>query len=172
MLKTLEKTREDAFYIVSEEFLNSFIQGIKNGTTEDFREKVRGKNLLLLDDVQFLAGKKAVSEELLHTLNHYIENEKGVVLVSDVKPKELVGFPERLISRVYSGLVTDIEKPDKDLLYTFIKNSTVESDLSKKLIYFRSPIGKGLIGKNKNDLVEITTPAGLKNFEIKDVKYF
>jgi len=47
-----------------------------------------------------------------------------------------------------------------------------EADLSKKLIYFRSPIGKGLIGKNKNDLVEITTPAGLKNFEIKDVKYF
>ena len=47
-----------------------------------------------------------------------------------------------------------------------------EADLSKKLIYFRSPIGEGLIGKNKNDLVEITTPAGLKNFEIKDVKYF
>tara|TARA_Y100000588_G_scaffold126792_1_gene139015 strand:- start:355 stop:831 length:477 start_codon:yes stop_codon:yes gene_type:complete len=47
-----------------------------------------------------------------------------------------------------------------------------EADLTKKLIYFRSPIGKGLIGKNKNDLVEITTPAGLKNFEIKDVKYF
>ena len=47
-----------------------------------------------------------------------------------------------------------------------------EADLSKKLIYFKSPIGKGLIGKNKNDLVEITTPAGLKNFEIKDVKYF
>ena len=70
LLKTLEKTREDAFYIGSEEFLNSFIQGIKNGTTEDFREKVRGKNLLLLDDVQFLVGKKAVSEELLHALNH------------------------------------------------------------------------------------------------------
>ncbi|RPG98111.1 MAG: transcription elongation factor GreA [Candidatus Pelagibacter sp. TMED106] len=46
-----------------------------------------------------------------------------------------------------------------------------EADLNKKLIYFKSPIGKGLIGKNKNDLVEITTPAGIKNFEIKDVKY-
>ena len=46
-----------------------------------------------------------------------------------------------------------------------------EADLKKKLIYFQSPIGKGLIGKNKNDLVEITTPAGIKNFEIKDVKY-
>ena len=46
-----------------------------------------------------------------------------------------------------------------------------EADLKKKLIYFQSPIGKGLIGKNKNDLVEITTPSGIKNFEIKDVKY-
>lgn len=134
LLKTLKKTREDAFYVGSEEFLNSFVQSIKNGSTEDFRGKVRSKNLLLLDDVQFLAGKKAVSEELLHTLNHYIENGKGVVLVSDVKPKELVGFPERLISRVYSGLVTDIERPDKDLLCTFIKNSEVQSGLSKKLI--------------------------------------
>ena len=46
-----------------------------------------------------------------------------------------------------------------------------EADLKKKLLYFQSPIGKGLIGKNKNDLVEINTPAGIKNFEIKDVKY-
>ena len=131
LLKTLEKTREDSLYVGSEDFLNSFVQSIKKGTIGEFKEKIRGKNLLLLDDIQFLVGKKAASEELLHTVNHYIEKSRGVVLVSDVKPKDLVGFPERLISRVYSGLVTDIEKPDKDLLFSFLKNSQKEVGLNK-----------------------------------------
>ena len=92
LLKTIEKTREDSLYIGSEDFLNSFVQSIKKGTTEKFKETIRGNKLLLLDDIQFLSGKKAASEELLHTINHYIENGRGIVLVSDVKPKDLLVF--------------------------------------------------------------------------------
>jgi len=132
LLKTIEKTREDSLYIGSEDFLNSFVQSIKKGTTEKFKERVRGNKLLLLDDIQFLSGKKAASEELLHTVNHYIENGGGIVLVSDVKPKDLFGFPERLISRVYSGLVTDVEKPDKELLSGYLKKAQKEIGLNKE----------------------------------------
>jgi transcription elongation factor GreA len=74
-------------------------------------------------------------------------------------------------SKIIFGSTVDLENLDtgEKLEYKIVGKD--EADLKKKLIYYKSPIGKGLIGKNKNDLVEITTPAGVKNFEIKDVKY-
>ena len=74
-------------------------------------------------------------------------------------------------SKIIFGSTVDLENLDtgEKLEYKIVGRD--EADLKKKLIYYKSPIGKGLIGKNKNDLVEITTPAGVKNFEIKDVKY-
>ncbi len=74
-------------------------------------------------------------------------------------------------SKIIFGSTVDLENLDtgEKLEYKIVGRD--EADLKKKLIYYKSPIGKGLIGKNKNDLVEITTPAGVKNFEIKNVKY-
>ena len=74
-------------------------------------------------------------------------------------------------SKIIFGSTVDLENLDtgEKLEYKIVGRD--EADLKKRLIYYKSPIGKGLIGKNKNDLVEITTPAGVKNFEIKDVKY-
>ena len=73
--------------------------------------------------------------------------------------------------KVIFGSTVYLENLDTDEKLNYKIVGKDEADLKKKLIYFQSPIGKGLIGKNKNDLVEITTPAGIKNFEIKDVKY-
>ena len=134
LLKTIEKTREDAFYIGSEEFLNSFIQGIKNKELGGFKNKIRNNKILLFDDVQFLIGKKAASEEFLNTVNHYIEEKQSIVLVSDVRPEDLSGFPERLVSRIYSGLVTDIEKPGKDVLLSYLNKKNDEVKLSEELV--------------------------------------
>ena len=134
LLKTIKEARENSLYIGSEDFLNSFVQSIKDRETGLFKDKIRNKEILLLDDIQFLVGKKAVSEEVLHTVNHYIEKEKAVVLVSDVKPEELLGFPERLLSRIYSGLVTDIEKPDEDLLLKYLKNKKEDFLLEKNIV--------------------------------------
>ena len=131
LLKTIEKTREDALYIDSESFLNLFVSAIKNNETSKFKDKIRNNSILLIDDIQFLAGKKAASEELLHTVNHYIESEKSIVLVSDVKPFVLKGFPERLISRVYNGLATDIDKPDKEVVEAFFRNTGIEKHLEE-----------------------------------------
>ena len=73
--------------------------------------------------------------------------------------------------KVIFGSTVHLENLDTGEKITYKIVGKDEADLKKKLIYFQSPIGKGLIGKNKNDLVEIKTPAGIKNFEIKDVKY-
>ncbi len=134
LLKTIEKTRDDTLYVGSENFLNSFIQGIKNKDLEVFKKKIRNNKILLFDDVQFLVGKKAVSEEFLNTVNHYIEEKQAIVLVSDVKPEELSGFPERLISRVYSGLVTDIDKPGKDVLLSYLRKKDKNMGLGEELV--------------------------------------
>ena len=133
LLRTIEKTREDALYIDSESFLNLFVSAIKNSETAKFKDKIRNNSILLIDDIQFLAGKKAVSEELLHTVNHYIEGERSIVLVSDVKPVDLKGFPERLVSRVYNGLATDIDKPDKEVVESFFRNTGIEKHLEEGL---------------------------------------
>ena len=91
-------------------------------------------DVLLIDDIQFFIGKKGVSEELFHTINYFLNNEKAVVLVSDQKPQNLLGFPERLISRILNGLVTDIGKPDKKMFKELLnlKNQNFDDVLLTK----------------------------------------
>ena len=76
----------------------------------------------------FLWGKKGVSEELFHTINYFLNNNKAVVLVSDQKPQDLLGFPERLISRILNGLVTDIDEPDTEMFKNFLTNVNNENN--------------------------------------------
>ncbi len=135
LLKTISKSRFSSFYIDSESFLESYVSGIKNNDIDVFKNKIRSVDILLIDDIQFFIGKKGVSEELFHTINYFLNNSKAVVLASDQKPQMLKGFPERLISRVLNGLVTDIEKPDKKIFLEVLKNSNKGFDntlISKK----------------------------------------
>ena len=135
LLKTISKSCFSSFYIDSESFLESYISGIKNNDIDIFKNKIRSVDVLLIDDIQFFIGKKGVSEELFHTINYFLNNSKAVVLASDQKPQALKGFPERLISRVLNGLVTDIEKPDKKIFLEVLKNNNKDFDnnlISKK----------------------------------------
>ena len=102
-----------------------------------FKNNIRSVDVLLIDDIQFFLGKKGVSEELFHTINFFLNNEKAVVLVSDQRPQDLLGFPERLVSRILNGLVTDIGKPDKEMFEKMLKIKNEEFEgvlLSKKEI--------------------------------------
>ena len=121
LLKTMEESSVSSYYIDSESFLESYVNGIKNQDVDLFKNKIRSVDVLLIDDIQFFIGKKGVSEELFHTINYFLNNEKAVVLVSDQKPQNLLGFPERLISRILNGLVTDIGKPDKKMFGEMLK---------------------------------------------------
>ena len=126
LLKTVEASSKSSFYIDSESFLESYISGIKNNDIDNFKKKIRSVDILLVDDIQFFVGKKGVSEELFHTINYFLNNSKSVVLASDQKPQELIGFPDRLVSRILNGLVTDIEKPDREIFSEVLKKNNVE----------------------------------------------
>ena len=126
LLKTIEKASYSSFYIDSESFLESYISGIKNKDIDIFKNKIRSVDILLIDDIQFFLGKKGVSEELFHTINYFLNNSKAVVLASDQKPQDLLGFPERLVSRILNGLVTDIEKPDKKIFSEVLNENNKE----------------------------------------------
>ena len=126
LLKTIEASSNSSFYIDSESFLESYISGIKNNDIENFKKRIRSVDILLVDDIQFFVGKKGVSEELFHTINYFLNNSKSVVLASDQKPQQLTGFPDRLVSRILNGLVTDIEKPDREIFSEVLKKNNVE----------------------------------------------
>jgi chromosomal replication initiator protein len=100
-------------YVSAEHFMNEFITSVKSGTMAEFRERYRNAcDALLLDDVQFLAGKEQTQEEFFHTFNALYLQEKPIVLTSDVPPQDLEGIPDRLVSRFASGLVAEIYTPE------------------------------------------------------------
>ncbi|MBO8161518.1 MAG: chromosomal replication initiator protein DnaA [Thermosipho sp. (in: Bacteria)] len=105
-------------YLTSEEFMNEMITSIKKGTTEEFREKYRKKaDILIIDDIQFLIGKKAAQIELFHTFNAIHEAGKQIIICSDRTPQELKDFHSRMISRFQMGLIVKIDLPSKADLY-------------------------------------------------------
>lgn len=99
-------------YITSEQFTNQLISAIQNRTTDKFKEKYRNVDVLLIDDVHFIAGKEATQEEFFHTFNALHLANKQIVLSSDRSPKEIRPLEERLVSRFEMGMVADIQPPD------------------------------------------------------------
>ncbi len=108
-------------YVKGEEFTNQMIDSISRNITSEFREKYRKSDVLLIDDIQFIAGREATQEEFFHTFNELYENNKQIILTSDRPPRDIKLLEERLRTRFESGLTADIEPPDIELRTAILK---------------------------------------------------
>ena len=108
-------------YITSETFLNKYVEALANASVNEFRERYRNVDVLLIDDVQFIAGKEKIQEEFFNTFTQLMIYNKRVVLTSDVPPKDLAGLESRLLSRFQQGTVVQVEAPSYETRLAIIK---------------------------------------------------
>jgi chromosomal replication initiator protein len=109
---SLSKHTDKILFISSEKFTNDYIQAVRNGQAKDFKDRYRNVDVLLVDDIQFMAGKDGSQEEFFHTFNELHQNNKQIVLTSDRQPKAIPALEKRLLSRFEWGMIADVGQPD------------------------------------------------------------
>lgn len=120
---------KNVLYVTSEKFTNEIINAIKDNKTEQFRNKYRNIDVLLIDDIQFIAGKDTVQEEFFHTFNTLRENGKQIILSSDKPPRDIQLLEERLKSRFEWGLITDISAPDYETRLAILRKKASSENI-------------------------------------------
>ena len=117
-------------YVNSEEFTNDFINSIRDDEGSSFKQIYRNVDVLLIDDIQFLAGKEHTQEEFFHTFNALHNHQKQVVITSDLPPKQLTGFAERMRSRFEWGLITDVQPPELETRIAILRKKAQSESLN------------------------------------------
>ena len=115
------KNKLKVVYVTSEQFMNEFMENIRNHTMDKFHEKYRKCDILLIDDIQFFAQKERTQEEFFHTFNELYIQKKQICLTSDRAPKKLYELVDRLRSRFEAGLIVDIQPPELETKIAIIK---------------------------------------------------
>jgi len=156
------------FYTTSESFTNELINGIQSRTTQKFREKYRNVDVLLIDDIHFIAGKEATQEEFFHTFNALYDGHKQIVLSSDRAPKTIPGMEERLVSRFEWGLVTDVQLPDFETRIAILKKKAERNGtkLQDDILYFIAENVKTNIRELEGAFIKLIAYSALENKKI------
>lgn len=155
-------------YVNSEEFTNDFINSIRDDRASSFQRRYREMDILLIDDIQFLSGKMQTQEEFFHTFNTLHNSNKQVVITSDVPPKQLLGFEERMRSRFEMGLLTDVQPPDLETRIAILSKKAHQEQLripDEVLEFIASRISSN-IRELEGALIRVTAFASLNRQEV------
>lgn len=150
-------------YVSSEEFTNEFINSIRDGKGDTFRKRYRDVDILLVDDIQFLASKESTQEEFFHTFNTLHNANKQIVLSSDRPPKQLVTLEDRLRNRFEWGLTTDVQPPELETRIAILRKKAVQEQLNappEVLEFIASRISRN-IRELEGALIRVTAFASL-----------
>lgn len=155
-------------YVSSEDFTNDFINSIANNQGAAFHARYRSVDLLLIDDIQFLEGKAETQEAFFHTFNTLHDHNKQVVITSDVQPKQLRGFEERMLSRFEWGLLTDIQVPDLETRIAILRKKAQREnlELDDQVLEFIASKFTSNIRELEGTLIRVTAYAGLNQQRI------
>ncbi len=155
-------------YISAEKFMNELINAIRYDKTMTFREKYRSIDILLIDDIQFIAGKERTQEEFFHTFNALYDNQKQIVISSDCPPREIPTLEERLHSRFEWGLIADIQPPDLETKVAILrkKAETENINLPDSVAMFIASKIKSNIRELEGSLVRLTALSSLRGEQI------
>jgi len=155
-------------YLSSEKFTNEFINSIRDNKAVDFRNKYRNVDVLLIDDIQFLAGKEQTQEEFFHTFNTLHEESKQIVISSDRPPKEIPTLEDRLRSRFEWGLITDITPPDLETRIAILRKKAKAEGLdipNEVMLYIANQIDSN-IRELEGALIRVVAYSSLINKDI------
>ncbi|MFD5750879.1 chromosomal replication initiator protein DnaA [Streptomyces sp. NPDC127033] len=150
-------------YVSSEEFTNEFINSIRDGKGDTFRKRYRDVDILLVDDIQFLASKESTQEEFFHTFNTLHNANKQIVLSSDRPPKQLITLEDRLRNRFEWGLTTDVQPPELETRIAILRKKAVQEQLNappEVLEFIASRISRN-IRELEGALIRVTAFASL-----------
>lgn len=150
-------------YVSSEEFTNDFINAIANNRGPDFQARYREIDILLIDDIQFLQGKDSTQEAFFHTFNNLHDHNKQVVVTSDLPPKQLTGFEDRMRSRFEWGLITDVQAPDLETRIAILrkKASSERIDIKDDVMEYMASKVSSNIRELEGALIRVTAFANL-----------
>lgn len=152
-------------YIPSEKFTNELIDAIQHHSTARFRQKYRGVDVLVIDDVHFIAGKESTQEEFFHTFNTLYDAHKQIIISSDRIPKDISNLEERLVSRFEWGLVTDIQPPDFETRVAILKKKIEHESapIPDEVIFFIAQALKTNIRELEGALIRVLAYSLLEN---------
>ena len=150
-------------YVSSEEFTNDFINSIANNRASVFQSRYREIDILLIDDIQFLQGKDSTQEAFFHTFNTLHDHNKQVVITSDLPPKHLTGFEDRMRSRFEWGLITDVQAPDLETRIAILRKKAQSErfQVSNEILEYMASKVSSNIRELEGTLIRVTAFASL-----------